>query len=374
MNQHTHKTPRRRIARSTFTPRKLDAFEEHTHQSGRPGIEIWRNIGNPNLRVARGKYWCLDCGEKHWLPHEGRALKCPHLPRGEALTRAAGYVELKLARATGQTTDVERELLADLAYEMWGWHWCNFGGWGIEFLGRYVEHARLNQFFRRHEPIPKGHNRQTSPEQDELIISHLPFVRKHARKRATTVWDQKGWLAVNDSLYSDLEEIGVRVLEAAVHRFDPTRGVSFGAFVRKRVAGAMDDFLARERLPTVGGNALDGIVPRAAVERTSAPPKRHRTSTGGFPELAYISTSVPPTGILRLIPADPLSFSETMNAALARLNHRQREVYRGRVLSDPQVSRRELAARLGIRDERQIRRIEQQARRKMAKLLKLSPP
>jgi hypothetical protein len=63
-----------------------------------------------------------------------------------------------------------------------------------------------------------------------------------------------------------------------------------------------------------------------------------------------------------------------MEAALERLNPRQREVYRGRVLSDPPVPRSVLAAKLGIRDERQIPRIEKQARHRMAKLLKVSPP
>ena len=65
------------------------------------------------------------------------------------------------------------------------------------------------------------------------------------------------------------------------------------------------------------------------------------------------------------------SIREDLEAALEKLNPRQREVYRGRVLSDPPVPRSVLATRLGIKDERQIPRIEKQARQKMARLLKV---
>jgi len=66
--------------------------------------------------------------------------------------------------------------------------------------------------------------------------------------------------------------------------------------------------------------------------------------------------------------------SETIKAALERLNPRQREVYEGRVLSEPQVTRSELARRRGIKDDRQIPRIENQARVKIARFLKSVTP
>ena len=127
-------------------------------------------------------------------------------------------------------------------------------------------------------------------------------------------------------------------------------------------------------MPTVSGHAFahgkdffklpdDGIRDRGA-------PKRHRASTGGYKEQAYISTSARPNGKMRLIPSNPVSFGKAMERALQKLNRRQREVYRGRILSDPPVTRAVLAAKLGIRDERQIPRIEKQALKRIAKLLK----
>jgi DNA-directed RNA polymerase sigma subunit (sigma70/sigma32) len=62
--------------------------------------------------------------------------------------------------------------------------------------------------------------------------------------------------------------------------------------------------------------------------------------------------------------------SQAIKAALARLNPKQRAVYIDRILTDPPVSYKELARQLKIKDDRQIRRILQQAQRKMNRLLK----
>jgi hypothetical protein len=115
-------------------------------------------------------------------------------------------------------------------------------------------------------------------------------------------------------------------------------------------------------------------VPNPLLRKSSAAPKRYRDSAGGYKERTYISTSTRPDGKSRLIPANASRFNHTMDAALAKLNHRQREVYRARVLSDPPISRSVLAQKLGIRDDRQIPRIEKQAVKRIAKFLKVSPP
>jgi RNA polymerase sigma factor (sigma-70 family) len=231
----------------------------------------------------------------------------------------------------------------------------------------------LQKYLTRDDtPLPDGDNRRPPPNAGEMIFNHLLLVRKYARRRASTVYDEKGWQALDDSLFSDLENVGMEALEAAVHRFDPTRGVTFGAFVRQRVAGAMDDWLNHKRIRY----ATDGYAARAMEGKwaTSDAPKRHRTSTGAYRERVYTEMAVQPRGAARLIPAHRLSFDQTMEAALEKLNPRQREVYRGRVLSDPPIPRAVLAATLGIRDEVQIPRIEKQARKKMARFLKVSPP
>jgi hypothetical protein len=246
--------------------------------------------------------------------------------------------------------------------------------WGAGILNEYRRHSKLGSYLLQDTALPDGDNHRPPPNAGEMIWGHLPLVRKLAKARA----------GCNHSVLDALDAVGMDVLEKEVNRFDPTRGVTFGAFLRKRLAGAMDDWLKYKRVHTVGGAAVTfmddggGWVPKGSGYVTANAPKRRRTSTGGYRERAYVETAVQPMGGPRLIPADRLSFEQAMEAALGRLNSRQREVYRGRVLSDPQVPRSVLASRLGIRDERQIPRIEAQARRKMARLLsdgsKVSPP
>jgi len=253
--------------------------------------------------------------------------------------------------------------------------------WGHGILDEYRHHPELASFISAREEtlLRDGDNVRPPPDAGEMIYNHLPLVRRLARDRSTMVVDDRGFPAINDSLFSDLEGVGMQVLEDVVHRFDPTRGVTFGAFVRKRLAGAMDSWLSSGRVEIASGTydiALDGA-PVADDRRTVNAPKRHRTGTGAYRETTYISTSVRPVrrpdGVrdARLIRK---SIGQDVEDALERLNPRQRAVYRGRVLSDPPVSRSILAATLGIRDERQVPRIEKQARRKMAAFLKVSPP
>jgi DNA-directed RNA polymerase specialized sigma subunit len=64
------------------------------------------------------------------------------------------------------------------------------------------------------------------------------------------------------------------------------------------------------------------------------------------------------------------TLTEDLQRAIAKLNARQQAVYRGRVLTDPPVTRDRLARQLGIRDSTQISRIQRQAERKIAKILK----
>lgn len=294
-----------------------------------------------------------------------------------AKTRAIGTIERRIARATGQYPDIAAVILADLSNMIIAWAQYH-PGWGRSILSEYRRHPKLEPFITALEdvPLPDGDNKRPPPNAGEMIFKHLPLVRKYAKQRATILSDDRGFIEVDDSLYSDLEGVGMGVLEAAVDRYDPTRGVTFGAFVRKRMAGAMDDWLRHERIRY----ATDGYAARA-LERNDAAlsaPKRHRTSTGGYRETTYVETAVQPlrrpdgVPVTRLIRANS-NMTQDIEAALERLNPRQREVYRGRVLSDPPVSSSVLAAQLGIRDDRQIRRIEKQAWAKMRRFLKVSP-
>jgi RNA polymerase sigma factor (sigma-70 family) len=348
---------RNRIACINFE-RTLPAFEEHEEERNK----VW------------GQYECLDCGGRHDVPGLGLSLVCSQLSADEGKKRATGRIDAQLARAKGQYQKVADNILEQLSIEIA--YWAKYHPrWGKEILSECLRNPALKPFLTRDMPLPdNGHNRPLPENAGELIYKHLPLVRRLAKERATTV-SSRGY-EVNDTLFSDLEEVGVRALEAALEHFDPTRGITFGVFVRKRVAGAMDNYLARERIRTINGNGISMGYDFSVTDdgRTAKPPKRNRASTGGYREKAYISTSVRPANSpSRLIAANRSGFDQVMEAALAKLNARQREVYRGRVLSDPPVSRSMLAAKLGIQDDRQVPRIEKQARLKMAKLLKVSP-
>jgi RNA polymerase sigma factor (sigma-70 family) len=374
------RNPLRTIGRATFNPRTLPDFEEHRIGGfWRPGVHQFDNWRSVEWRTVFGRYECLDCGERHDLPGPGVALICTKLPGDEAKRRAVGRIEKFIARARGQRPNISSDILSNIAGEIVWWAECY--PWGRGILAEYRHHHFLQSYVAALEnpPLPDGDNVRPPPNAGEMIYEHLPLVRRLARERASRVFDGKGFLAVDDSLLSDLENVGMQVLEDAVHRFDPTRGVTFGAFVRKRLAGAMDDWLKDERIRFINGAydmALDGA-PVADDRSSSNAPKRYRTSTGGHRETPYISTSARPVRRPDAVSTTRLirkGVGQEIEAALERLNSRQREVYRGRVLSDPPVPRSVLAMKLGIRDERQIPRIEKQARRKMANFLKVSPP
>ena len=78
-------------------------------------------------------------------------------------------------------------------------------------------------------------------------------------------------------------------------------------------------------------------------------------------------------GAVRHFRKQPAVNMADIGKLVLKLNDRQQVVYRGRVLTDPPLSRAELARTLGIADVTQISRIERQAQRKMAAWLKVSP-
>jgi RNA polymerase sigma factor (sigma-70 family) len=89
-----------------------------------------------------------------------------------------------------------------------------------------------------------------SAEQD------LAFVRRIARKVSRR---SKSNGAVD---FDDLVQAGSLALLEAEERFDPTYGVTFRAFAKKRVVGAMYDELRRShRLPATAVTSLDAQTP-----------------------------------------------------------------------------------------------------------------
>jgi RNA polymerase sigma factor (sigma-70 family) len=231
------------------------------------------------------------------------------------------------------------------------------------------------------KPARSGHNRRLTQEQSKLIANHLPLVKKLAHQRAS-----QGGRVLDDALLDELEGIGFQVLEDQICRWDSSRGVSFGAFVKERLAGAMHNHLSRNRVKTesLDDDAINkyrmseqfGL--RAAcspddprekwkweADRTRT--KDNRTSTGGRKVKSYAES--PARHPLRLIKKNSAARDAALVAALEQLTPNERVVFEGRLLANPQVSLGELAAKLDVERSR-IVALEKSARRRMGELLK----
>jgi DNA-directed RNA polymerase specialized sigma subunit len=194
------------------------------------------------------------------------------------------------------------------------------------------------------------------------------LVRKFAVQRASQINNLAGGTALDHALLAGLERIGLEVLVEQVRRWNRTRGVTFGAFVKARVAGAMDNYLTRERIETVSptGSSRADARERWKSEATGTRAKGNRTSTGGRKVRSYAETPKPhPT---RLVEANPDASGAKLALALAQLTPKQRAVYEGRVLADPQVSLGELAARFKV-TRPAIVKLEKKARQRISQLL-----
>jgi RNA polymerase sigma factor (sigma-70 family) len=270
--------------------------------------------------------------------------------------------------------------------------WATFETWGPALRNAYLKHWELSHYIRHMEAQgaalwasePPHRSPEQIPEtpqalteqQRQLVLSHLPLVAARANRyapieRHTFARRKKGQVVGRpivheaDELNMHLREIGMRRLEDCARKYDPTRGITFGAFADDRVTGAMVNYLNREKLRLVRADPNWGFTPKDNRKSNDKPVKRHRNSTGSYRERPYASTNK--IGRSRLIPA---TMNGALEAALQTLTPQQRVVYRGRVLAHPQVTRAELARQLRIKDESRIRKIELRAIAKVAQALK----
>jgi len=188
-------------------------------------------------------------------------------------------------------------------------------------------------------------------EQGKLVAEHVGFVV-----------NQAGNIAKGDQgLFVELEQIGMRELEAKARTYDPTRNTSFATHAWKRVRGAMLNHAMLNRGKTLNVGGIGGIeAQRRRPQRWS--PKWEWTKTKTQPK----TNTRPPR---KPLPSGDMSDIERL---VEKLPHRMRVVYMGRVLRDPPMTRAELARELGIPLDQisQINRIEKQAHQRLAKLLK----
>ena len=189
-----------------------------------------------------------------------------------------------------------------------------------------------------------GHNSRLTADEEDLVVRHWQLVESEAHRIARR----------NTELHDRLTAVGRAELEKAVRRFDITRDVTFGAFVKMRIRGCMLNYLDRVWNPEPKPQGWADDRNKRWFEGMTRAPR----------SVDWISTPAPPES--RLIPGK--RSQGMIEAALAKLNPRQRTVYRGRRLTKPPKTRAELARQLGIADETQISRIERQAVRKMGGL------
>jgi len=206
--------------------------------------------------------------------------------------------------------------------------WAANKTWGAGVRSRFTSAGHILSIYiaadlKRSDLLraPEGHNSQLTADEADLVLRHWPLVESEAQKIARR----------DGELYDRLTTIGRAELEKAVRRFDVTRGFTFGAFVRKRIRGSMLNYLERDwnREPSWADPADD----------------QGKRWFRGMTRKAGAGTQIPerPTGEpqSRLIPGK--RSLDALEKALAKLNHRQRAVYRGRVLRKPPLSRAELA-------------------------------
>jgi RNA polymerase sigma factor (sigma-70 family) len=354
--------------------RRLGAFEEYNSADERGGDwglwRHWRTAEDVDDPFGALAWHCPDCGGLHDLPDAQNPLVCPRLPPDEARHRASGYVEKKLAKSMGQPEDVANQWQQWLAFEIIDWR-DNHPAWGDDFLNEYLGHKVLG---------PLLHDLMTDDDcegppllssgQMKLVIDYEPLLQSTARKIAKT----------NAALLPHLLQVGGRVLDEGVREFDAGRGVTFGAFIGKRLHGAMIDEIQALR-PEVGMGSEDEIevLNKAEADHSrqsanSNAPKRHRTSTGGYESTSYVEREGRRSSAQRpRLVTNRASVGADVKAALARLKPKLRDAYQMWVLDDPRLPRSEVAKRLGVH-ETHVSRIVKQAERKMARLLKVTPP
>jgi RNA polymerase sigma factor (sigma-70 family) len=205
-----------------------------------------------------------------------------------------------------------------------------------------------------------GYNSAVTPEEHQLVLDHMPLVRKWAGHFAQRT---------RGTVFDDLVHIGQDELYAQLPRWDRTRGVKFGAFVEKRVKGAMVNYLERDRdrqnLSMSSAPADDDDFSWAKdPERDDKPyrGKKPKPGPSNYAEAGFWrQRSRDLEHYYRASPRPALSLAEAVEQALTTLTDKQREVYRSRVLEDPPVEVPALANRMGV-TERRIRALEARAR------------
>lgn len=322
----------------------------------------------------RDDWACLDCGRNHRVPNVAELMVCPAWPLDRAQSEVDDYIGFRLAQSCGQYPAIRLNILYTLGTEMVRWQGRGIQ-WGADVCRSHLNTPGLGDALRAAmrdplDDLPAGHNSHSRFNDDdrEQIIRYLPLIRSYAASRATSIVNARGDTWMDEGTFAQLEALGLRVLEDELRKcdddgnriFDPTQGVTFGAYVKKRLAGEMDNWLTRKRIRTVPFNDLG---PSKSLAEAVTGTRRQAMGPASATHPAN-----EPAGGVRLLRGGE-TVGDSIKAALATLNPKQRIVWEGRECCDPPRTRPDLARELGIADPTQISRIHTQAKLKITKFL-----
>jgi len=148
--------------------------------------------------------------------------------RGDAL----GRIRALLNRAIGQTPEIAKRFLREVvAIDEAG---AAPPGWREMVESEYPQFVGPLNWVSRHDvdgkpltQVPSGHNWALTEEERKLVTDHLPLVRKLAVERASKINNLAGGTTLDHELFAELEDVGLRILEGEIRRWDRTRGGDF---------------------------------------------------------------------------------------------------------------------------------------------------
>jgi RNA polymerase sigma factor (sigma-70 family) len=144
------------------------------------------------------------------------------------------------------------------------------------------------------KPVRSRGRKQRIGPRGELVLRHLPFVRRIARRLAA------GARGVE---LDDVVAAGTVGLLEAVHRYDPRRGVALTSFAYPRIKGAVLDEIDRQRQVWRADEAgqelsldepiwVDGVQVRL-IDVTANPTSPAPSTRAELSELLYAVASLP---------------------------------------------------------------------------------
>ena len=150
------------------------------------------------------------------------------------------------------------------------------------------------------------------------MLKYWPLVKSEAQKIARK----------DEELYDKLTAMSMDELESSARRWDGARGFTLGAFAQQRIRGSMLNYLDRDlnREPK-GKDPADDEGKRWFRGMTRKPRLESFVAE-------WLAATPEPKSYL--IPGK--RSRDALEVALAKLNPRQRAVYRGRVLQNPPLS------------------------------------